>query len=77
MSTVDSLRAATSTAGAVLGRPRTGVVAMGAPADLVIVADDPFDDLRNLRQVWGVIRGGRQVSPGASRRGTRSAPPNG
>jgi imidazolonepropionase-like amidohydrolase len=39
-----------------------GTVAEGEPADLVVVADNPLDDIRHLRQVDRVVRAGRVYS---------------
>ncbi len=64
------LRAATSTAGRVLGRDgAVGVVRPGAVADLLILDGDPFDDLAVLRSPRAVVRAGSPV-----RRGTAQWP---
>jgi imidazolonepropionase-like amidohydrolase len=63
MSPVDALRAATSTAAAATDAPvGTGTIRVGAPADLLIVADDPFTHPAALREVWGVVRHGTPVA---------------
>lgn len=62
MSNVAALRSATSVAADRIGRSgRAGVLRPGVPADLLVVEADPFQDLANLRQVWGVVRAGRLV----------------
>lgn len=62
MSTAEALRAATSTAGAVLGREGAiGVVIPGAVADLLILEGNPLDDLETLREPYAVLRSGRIV----------------
>lgn len=62
MPILQALRAATSGAARALGRRgTTGTVTPGAPADLVIVERNPFDDLGALRSVWGVVRSGRPL----------------
>ncbi|TCP54302.1 imidazolonepropionase-like amidohydrolase [Tamaricihabitans halophyticus] len=58
---LDALRAGTSRAATALDRVG-GVIQPGAPADLLIVEDDPFQSLANLRRVWGVVRRGTPVS---------------
>lgn len=63
MPVVDALKAATSDAAAAMGhQDRAGQIRVQAPADLVVVEDDPFADLGNLRKVWGVIRSGRPLA---------------
>ncbi|ONK12146.1 amidohydrolase family protein [Streptomyces sp. MP131-18] len=56
LSTLQALRAATSTAADALGRPAAGRVYPGSPADLLLVDGDPFTDLALLRRPWGVVR---------------------
>ncbi len=41
-----------------------GLVGPGAPADLVLLAGDPFRDPRHLRDVTAVYRAGRMIDPG-------------
>jgi hypothetical protein len=53
-----ALRAATATAGEFLG-DGSGVVAEGAPADLVLLASNPLDSIRATRAIEGVLRAGR------------------
>jgi hypothetical protein len=50
-----ALRAATATAGEFLG-DGSGVVAEGAPADLVLLASNPLDSIRATRAIEGVLR---------------------
>ncbi|HWL98242.1 MAG TPA: amidohydrolase family protein [Nocardioidaceae bacterium] len=62
MTPVQALRAATSTAAAATDAPAgTGTIGAGAPADLLIVTDDPFAHPAALRDVWGVVRHGHPV----------------
>jgi imidazolonepropionase-like amidohydrolase len=62
LSTLEALKASTSAAAAALGRRDIGVIARGARADLVVVAEDPFADLAHLNSVQAVIRDGRRVA---------------
>ncbi len=58
MSPVTALRTATSRAGALIGG-RVGVVDVGRPADLIVVAKDPREDLALLRSPLQVVCRGR------------------
>ena len=61
----EALRAATSTAGSVLGDTRIGSIRPGSHADLVAVAGDPFTSISALRDVRFVIaRGAMHRSTG-------------
>jgi imidazolonepropionase-like amidohydrolase len=53
-----ALRAATVDAAAWLGRVDLGVIAMGARADLLLLAQDPLGDVRRARSIGGVVLGG-------------------
>ncbi len=65
MPTAAVLRAATSTAGKVLGRDgAVGVVRPGAIADLLVLDRNPFDDLGALRSPRAVVRAGSPVRRG-------------
>jgi imidazolonepropionase-like amidohydrolase len=57
----EALGAATWAAGEVSGVPSAGTLAVGAPADLVLVEGDPLSDVTALRRVRGVFRDGRRV----------------
>ena len=60
----EALVAATSTAADVLARRgRTGRILPGGPADLVVVDDDPFHDVRALLEPYLVVREGRIIHP--------------
>lgn len=63
MTATDAIRSATVTAGRLLGLP-AGVIEPGRVADLVIVRDDPRDDLDQLRRPRLVVRGGQCVDVG-------------
>ena len=65
----ETLRSATYEAQRMMGQERkVGTVEVGKIADLVILDANPLDDIRNVRRVHRVIRGGIVVgvSPLAS-----------
>ncbi|WP_065493611.1 metal-dependent hydrolase family protein [Rhodococcus opacus] len=66
LSPTDALRSATSVAADAMGRRgKLGIIAPQAPADLLIVDGDPFADIQNLGQIWGVVRStDRTYGPG-------------
>ncbi len=69
MAPVDVLRAATSVPGGALGHEgRLGVIAPGALADLIVVGADPLADIRAIRDLRMVVRGGRLHEAGSLRR---------
>ena len=47
---------------------QTGVIRTGRAADLVILNDDPLLNIRNIRNVWMVIKEGQQYNPGVLHR---------
>jgi imidazolonepropionase-like amidohydrolase len=55
------IRAATSVAADVLAQPNLGRVAVGALADLVLVAGDPARDITATRNIRKVVKGGAIV----------------
>lgn len=57
----EALGAATWAAGEVLGVPLVGTLAVGAPADLVLVDGDPLSDITALRRIRAVFRDGERV----------------
>lgn len=64
LSPQQALRAATRAPGEfvrrhVAGAPRSGVIAPGARADLVLLSADPLDDIAHTRRIEGVIARGR------------------
>lgn len=70
----EALRAATVDAGTLLGIPHLGTIVPGAPADLLLLENNPLADLAALRNPDGVVRrgawspAGQAVpTPGASR----------
>ena len=61
--TWQTLQAATRNAAQLCGvGDQLGTVEVGKLADLIVVADDPLDDINNLRQLQLVIKNGRIVS---------------
>jgi imidazolonepropionase-like amidohydrolase len=61
LSDVETLRAATSEAGKVLGMSPLGILSPGAPADLIAVKGDPRNNLKILEYPQLVMSGGRIV----------------
>jgi imidazolonepropionase-like amidohydrolase len=59
LSPLRALRAATTVAADLLGRPDLGRLTQGAVADLVAVPDDPFTDIEVLGEVGFVMKQGR------------------
>jgi imidazolonepropionase-like amidohydrolase len=57
-----ALRAATSDAAALLGRPELGTVAAGAPADLVIFDQDPLEEIGAVTKPALVMQAGAVVA---------------
>jgi imidazolonepropionase-like amidohydrolase len=62
LSTVDALRAATSLPAEIFGLHDRGLIAPGYRADLVLIAEDPTEDIRATSSVQRVWCGGIQVS---------------
>ncbi|MFD7747885.1 amidohydrolase family protein [Streptomyces sp. NPDC059698] len=71
-----ALRAATSVAADLLGRPDLGTLTPGAVADLVALEGDPFRDITAVGRVRHVIQRGRPVvrEPATITPGARPAP---
>ena len=65
---MEAIVAATGAAARVLNAPEIGTIAEGQWADLVLLAANPLDDIRNLRQIRTVIQGGRIIDREALRR---------
>jgi len=57
----EALASATWIAGEVLGVPQAGTLAVGAPADCVLVGGDPLADAGALRRITAVFRDGERV----------------
>ena len=55
---LDALRAATFWAADMLGADSLGRLRTGAPADLVVLSDNPLTDIRNTRKIERVMLGG-------------------
>ena len=55
-----ALATATRNPAVFLGREeRGGMITSGAPADLVLLAGNPLEDITNTRRIVGVVRAGR------------------
>jgi imidazolonepropionase-like amidohydrolase len=61
LSPAEALRTATVNPARLMHRKDLGVIAPGATADLVLLARNPLEDIRNTRSVIAVYRGGRAV----------------
>jgi imidazolonepropionase-like amidohydrolase len=67
LSPIEALRAATLGGAAALGRPELGRIAVGAPADLVVVDGRPDEELALLTRsesIALVLKGGQQIPLG-------------
>jgi imidazolonepropionase-like amidohydrolase len=65
LSPYQALRAATVDAAAFLGIEQLGTIAVGAPADVLLVAENPLDDLARLRRFDGLVRRGAWAPAGS------------
>ena len=62
MSNFESLKAATSEAAKAMRFDKKGVLKEGYVADLVILNDNPLENLETVCSVAGVIKGGKVVN---------------
>jgi imidazolonepropionase-like amidohydrolase len=62
LSREEVLSISTRNSAEVFGEPGLGTIREGAPADLVIFGSDPTQSLDSLRDIRGVVRGGRFYS---------------
>jgi imidazolonepropionase-like amidohydrolase len=58
----EALVAAPRAGGELLGEAHAGCIAVGMPADLVLVHGDPLSDARALWRVWAVFQAGTRVA---------------
>ncbi len=63
-----AIQAATQDGAALLGMPDRGTVAPGKRADLLVLHDDPLQDIRNTLNISAVYLGGRPVDRNGIRR---------
>lgn len=56
-----AIQTATVNAAALLGQPILGRTEIGSPADLVVVDENPLDDIRAMRRIRMVIQSGRVI----------------
>ena len=61
LSPLEVLRCATANAGDLLRQPGLGRLCPGSPADLLLLDDNPVEDIRNSQRIRGVIKAGRRV----------------
>lgn len=61
LSPAEALRAATVNAARLMNRKDLGVIDAGAEADLVLLSRNPLKDIRDLRSIVAVYRGGVRV----------------
>lgn len=71
MTPMQAIVAATGAAARVLHAPEIGTIAEGQLADLVLLAANPLDDIRNTRKIRYVIQGGRIIDQEGLRRNGR------
>jgi imidazolonepropionase-like amidohydrolase len=63
-SPMQAIQMATRDAATILGRQKDlGTVEPGKLADVIILADDPLADARNLQKIQAVIKGGKLYYP--------------
>jgi imidazolonepropionase-like amidohydrolase len=64
LSPMQALVAATRGSAAMLGLKDRGTLEKGKRADLLVLAADPLQDIRNTRKLVSIFNGGREVKPG-------------
>jgi len=58
---LDAIRAATLNAARLLRAPALGRIAVGGPADMIVVGGNPLEDITAMRHVHKVIQAGQVV----------------
>jgi hypothetical protein len=58
-----SLRAGTVNVAQYLGTEKAGIVQVGSPADLILLAGNPLSDIANTKRIEGVFLKGKWLSP--------------
>jgi imidazolonepropionase-like amidohydrolase len=71
MSKLEALRSATVAGAEILGLKDVGEVRVGARADLILLEQNPLDDLDGLRRPWMVLKAGQVVYERTSRAASR------
>ena len=62
LSPLQALQSATRNPADYFGRPGSGSVRRGAPADLLLLGANPLHDIRNLQEIRSVVLAGRYLS---------------
>ena len=64
MKSADIIKAATINAARMIGREKdSGTIEEGKLADLLILDANPLDDIRNIKQIHRIIKGGTVFDP--------------
>ncbi|WP_404431428.1 amidohydrolase family protein [Sutcliffiella horikoshii] len=61
-SELDAIRAATSVAARSIKRDDLGVIKAGAKADMILLSNNPLEDIKNTREIELVIKGGKVMT---------------
>jgi len=70
----EALRAATLVPATLLGRQsEIGTIQVGKIADIVLLSENPLDDIRNSRKIWTVVAAGKVLQRGDLDRLLRAA----
>jgi hypothetical protein len=63
LSPLEAIAAATGNAARILGaEEEIGTIEEGKRADLILLDADPLDEIRNTREIWKIVKGGRVVN---------------
>jgi imidazolonepropionase-like amidohydrolase len=62
LSPMEALKAATSTAAELVGTSNdVGTIEVGKLADFALIDGDPLSNIGEMRNLWAVYQGGRQI----------------